>query len=82
VRATHQLRRSHDGSVISTHCSLVCGLAALEELMLAEKIGAVSPGPLQPVRVDLIDLATGQPGAFTTGLTPLNGEPTDVYSWP
>lgn len=82
IRATHQLRRLHDGSVISTHCSLTCGLQALEDLTLTAKIGPNYPGPLQEIRVDLYDLATGEPGAFTVGMTPLSGEPTDLYSWP
>ena len=82
IRATHQLRRVHDNSVISTHCSLACGLQALEELTLAQKIGPNSPGPLERIRVELIDLATGEAGAFTVGMTPLNHEPTDIYTWP
>ena len=82
IRATHQLRRAHDGSVISTHCSVDCGAGALAELTLAQLIGPNSPGPLEQVRGELVDLATGEAVGFSTGITPLNGEPTDVYSWP
>ena len=82
IRATHQLRRVHDDSVISTHCSPACAVQALEDLTLAQKIGPNSPGPLERIRVELIDLATGEAVGFTTGMTPLNGEPTDIYTWP
>ena len=82
IRATHQLRRVHDSSVISTHCSGPCGADAMEHLSLAELIGPNPPGPLQYVNVELIDLATGTAEGWTRGLTPLSGDPTDVHSWP
>ena len=82
IRATHQLRRVHDGSVISTHCSGPCGADAMEHLTLAELIGPNPPGPLEYVNVELIDLATGTAEGWTRGLTPLSGDPTDVHSWP
>lgn len=78
---THHLVRRHDGSVISAHCCSTCGMQALEDVTLGQMIGPNSPGPLQDVWADLVDLATSQAVAFTIGLTPLNGEPTDVYSW-
>ncbi|SCX60510.1 hypothetical protein SAMN03159343_4109 [Klenkia marina] len=82
IRATHQLRRVHDSSVISTHCSGPCGVEAMANLSLAELIGPNPPGPLEYVNVELIDLATGKAEGCTRGLTPLSGDPTDVHSWP
>ena len=82
IRATHQLRRVHDGSVISTHCSGPCGADAMANLPLAELLGPNPPGPLQYVNVELIDLTTGKAEGWTRGLTPLSGEPTDIHSWP
>lgn len=79
---THQLVRRHDGSLISKHCCSSCGMQALEDLSLAQMIGPNSPGPLQEVWADLVDVASGQAVAWTLGLTPLSGEPTDVQRWP
>lgn len=79
---THRLTRRHDACVISAHCCSSCGLQALEDLTLATIIGPNSPGPLEEVWVDLIEVATGQAVAWTMGLTPLNGKPTDVHTWP
>ena len=79
---THQLVRRHDGSLISKHCCSSCGMQALEDLTLAQIIGPNPPGPLRDVWADLVDVASGQAVAWTLGLTPLNGEPTDVHSWP
>lgn len=73
---TYQLVRQHDGSVISAHCCEFCGMHALEEVSPAEMIGPNSPGPLERVTVDLVEVATGAQVAFTGTLTPLNEEPS------
>lgn len=78
---THQLVRRHDSSVISSHCCSTCAHQALEDVAPARMIGPNSPGPLVDVWVDLIDVATGQQVAFTGTLTPLNGEPAEVFTW-
>ncbi|WP_141243202.1 hypothetical protein [Geodermatophilus obscurus] len=80
---THEIRRLHDGSVISSHCSRDCALAAFEQLLLAQMMGEDPPGPLQWVEAHLVDLATGQTGASTRGLVPLDGRvPPEVLRWP
>jgi len=83
LMVTHEIRRTHDESVISGHCCSACALGAFEELSLAKMVGDNPPGPLEPVEAHLVDLATGQVTAMTTGLVPLDGiAPPEVLSWP
>lgn len=83
LMVTHEIRRAHDDSVISGHCSSACALGAFEELTLAQMMGDNPPGPLEPVEARLVDLATGQVTATTGGLVPLDGlAPPEVLSWP
>jgi hypothetical protein len=70
---THVLRRAHDDSVISGHCSLACARSALERVSLAAMAGANPPGPLEWVTAHLVDLASGQVLEFTGGLVPVDG---------
>lgn len=82
LMVTHEIRRAHDESVISAHCCSACALGAFEELSLAKMMGDNPPGPLKPVEAHLVDLATGQVTAVTTGLVPLDGNaPPEVLSW-
>lgn len=80
---THEIRRAHDDSLISGHCSSACALGAFEELTLARMMGENPPGPLERVEAHLVDLATGQVTATTGGLVPLDGiAPPEILSWP
>lgn len=76
------IRRRHDSSIIGTFCGLDCAGHRLDNLTRAELIGSTSPGPLQRVWGEMVDLSTGKVGAWTTALTPLNGEPTNRSVWP
>lgn len=80
---THAVRRTHDGSVISYHCGLSCGQAAMERLSLAQMMGGTPPGPLEQVQAQLVDLVTDEVLGFVGGLIPLDGAaPPEVLSWP
>jgi hypothetical protein len=80
---THEIRRLHDGSVISSHCNRDCALAAFERLSLAQLMGEDPLGPLQWVEAHLVELASGQTAASTRGLVPFDGRvPPEVLRWP
>ena len=83
LAVTHQIRRTHDSSVISAHCCLGCALQALNRLTLAAMMGENPPGPLEEVTAQVIDLATGEDGWFRFGRVPLDGlPPAEVLSFP
>ena len=50
LAVTHEVRREHDGSVISAHCCLDCAYLAHGKLSLAAMMGDNPPGPLEWVR--------------------------------
>lgn len=84
LAVTHEIRRVHDDSVISAHCSPDCARTAFRGLHLADMMGGDNqPGPLEYVEAHLVDLATGQAVMFTQGLVPLDGiAPVKVESYP
>ncbi len=83
LQVTHELRRAHDDSVISVHCSSGCALEAFERLTLAQIMGNTPPGPLERVEARLVDLATGEVAATAGGTVPPDGvAPPEIFSWP
>jgi hypothetical protein len=78
-----EIRRRHDGSLVSAHCSPTCGRRAINDLTLAQALGDNPPGPLEWAWTDLIDPATGRPGMWTSHLVPLDHTALpEVLSWP
>ena len=84
LAVTHEIRREHDGSVISAHCCKACAWTAFDRITLADMMaGENQPGPLEYVRAHVVDLATGDVLFFTQGLVPLDGQPpAEVLSYP
>lgn len=83
LAVTHELRRAHDGSVISSHCCRDCAWQALESLTLPDLLGDNPPGLLQWAEVHVVVVATGARIAFTRGLVPLDQHaPAQVTSYP
>ena len=84
LAVTHEIRRAHDGSVISAHCCEHCADLALRRLSLAAMMGGKNqPCPLETISAHVIDLATGEPGMTTWSRVPLDGlPPTEVPSYP
>lgn len=78
-----QLRRCHDGSLISGHCCAANAREALKRITLAELMGETAPGPLEWANAELIDTSTGQAVGWTGALVPLDGQSTaDGPEWP
>lgn len=75
LAARYELRRGHDGTTISQHCSLPCGQHAIETVTLRQLMGERPPGPLEWVEGILVDLVADQPVMFTRSLVPLDGRP-------
>ena len=76
LAVTHEIRRSHDESVISAHCCQPCASVAFGRLHLADMMGGENqPGPLEYLEARVIEVATGEWTLFTQALVPLDGIP-------
>jgi len=74
VPVTHEIRRTHDDSVISVHCCQPCAGFAFGQLHLADMMGGDNqPGPLEYVEARIVEVATGDWTLATRELVPLDG---------
>lgn len=70
-----QLRRAHDGSVISNHCGWACAEAALAGLAAVEMAGPCPSAPGESVEAWLVQVATGAVAAYAWGTPSTDGWP-------
>ena len=76
LSVTHEVRRTHDDSVISAHCCASCAIVAFGRLHLADMMGGEKqPGPLEKIEARIVEVATSQWTHFTWARVPLDGIP-------